>query len=289
MKITEDLTPVNHTVNGMKQVRGIVIHSMAGTYAGSRSWFKNPNSSASAHYLISKKGEILRMVEEKDMAWHAGVYDEPIPDYLRPNPNFYTIGIELEDENNKNWVYPEAQIKALQELVADLKARYNLKFSNIFLHRKLNPSRRSDPIGAYNESWLGDPDSGTINPMDPDKESGIKNLDNYRKERKEGPGGNYEGFVDAVIGSDKRIKTVELDAQNAVKKAAEAETKAGNLKTSLDIKTEAFESLKKQLEIAENRIIELEGKEGPVIVKEWEPKTQIGRIVLSVAKWADGK
>ena len=33
---------------------------------------KNPNSKVSCHYLINRKGKIIRMVEDKNIAWHAG-------------------------------------------------------------------------------------------------------------------------------------------------------------------------------------------------------------------------
>lgn len=154
MEIKQDLTPVNFTPDGMKEVRGVVLHSMAGTQAGSIAWFKNPNAKASAHYCISKTGEIVQCVLDKDMAWHAGLYDEPIADWLKPNPNYYCIGIELEDENNENWSYPEAQRKALAWLCVQLVDKYGIALDHIVLHKELNPSRRHDPIGAFSKDWL---------------------------------------------------------------------------------------------------------------------------------------
>ena len=156
MEIKQNLTNVNYTPNGIKEIRGIVLHSMWGTQNGSIQWFKNPEAKASAHYCISQDGEIVQCVLDKDMAWHAGVYDEPIPDYLRPNPNFYTLGIELEDRRDSNWPYPEAQRKAVKWLVKILQDKYAIPKSKVLMHKTLNPSRRSDPVGDFSFDWLFD-------------------------------------------------------------------------------------------------------------------------------------
>jgi hypothetical protein len=156
MAIKKDILTYNFTPNGIKEHRGIVLHSMWGTYSGSIAWFKNPSSKASAHYMISESGEITQMVLEKDMAWHAGVIDDVAPDWVRPNPNWYTIGIEVEDKRDANWQYPEAQRKALRELVAAVRKRYDIPEERVVLHKELNPSRRSDPVGNYADAWLFD-------------------------------------------------------------------------------------------------------------------------------------
>ena len=33
---------------------------------------KNPKSKVSCHYLINRKGKIIQMVNDKNIAWHAG-------------------------------------------------------------------------------------------------------------------------------------------------------------------------------------------------------------------------
>lgn len=89
----------NHTKgrSGYKPLL-IVNHIMAGYFLGTRSWFNNPNSKTSAHFGISKKGEIDQYVKVEDTAWHANPARRPtitLP-YPNVNPNFYTIGIEWE-------------------------------------------------------------------------------------------------------------------------------------------------------------------------------------------------
>ena len=155
MEIKQNLTTVNFNSNGMKQIRGCVIHSMWGTYLGSIQWFKNPDVKASAHYLISQDGQITQMVKDSDMAWHAGVYDSgKCPDWALPNPNFYCLGIEFEDRREKDWPYPAPQRNAGAWLVSNLMQKYNIPREHILLHKNLNPSRRSDPVGQFSFLWL---------------------------------------------------------------------------------------------------------------------------------------
>ena len=35
-------------------------------------WLCDPESSVSVHYFVDEDGRIVRLVEEKDRAWHAG-------------------------------------------------------------------------------------------------------------------------------------------------------------------------------------------------------------------------
>lgn len=157
MNLKKDLLTLNYSAGGMKEIRGIVLHSMWGTQEGSIAWFKNPEAKASAHYCISKDGVVVQMVDEskKDMAWHAGYIDvPPAPDWVQPNPNYYCIGIELEDMKDVAWQYPEAQRAATSELVKSLMVKYKIPKEKVVLHKELNPSRRSDPVGAFSRDWV---------------------------------------------------------------------------------------------------------------------------------------
>jgi len=156
VEIKQDLININFTPKRSRNIQGLVIHSMWGTYAGSIAWFKNPSAQGSAHYCISENGEITQCVLDKDVAWHAGYYDEPIADWLKPNPNEVTIGIELEDKRDTNWQYPTLQRTAFIELVDFLCKKWTIPkdSEHILLHKGINPSRRSDPVGAFNINWV---------------------------------------------------------------------------------------------------------------------------------------
>ncbi len=93
----------------------IVIHTMEGSYSGSISWFQNSAAQASAHYCIrSSDGEITQMVDEEDVAWHAGYSDT----------NWRSVGIEHEGyvSDPGSW-YTDAMYRSSAALVADIAGR----------------------------------------------------------------------------------------------------------------------------------------------------------------------
>lgn len=62
-------TPVNYTAGGMLEVRGVVVHIMAGTLPGTESWFRNPDARASSHFGTGKDGQLRQWVDTRDRAW----------------------------------------------------------------------------------------------------------------------------------------------------------------------------------------------------------------------------
>ena len=96
----------------------IIIHLMQGSFSGSESWFMNPNSHVSAHYLISREGEILQMVRLTGKAWHAGSH------------NSRSIGIEHEGywhtTIHSDTTVTEAEYQASAMLTRWLTERYGI-------------------------------------------------------------------------------------------------------------------------------------------------------------------
>jgi hypothetical protein len=62
----------NYTPGGQVEVRGVVIHIMAGTLAGTDAWFRNQRAQASSHFGTGKKGALYQWVDTKDRAWAQG-------------------------------------------------------------------------------------------------------------------------------------------------------------------------------------------------------------------------
>ena len=60
--------------------------------------FKNPSSKVSCHWLISKRGKIYQVVEEKNIAWHCGLSRWKKLEGLNKN----SIGIELDNPGHGN-------------------------------------------------------------------------------------------------------------------------------------------------------------------------------------------
>lgn len=108
----------NYTDDNRGSVSKVVIHTTQGSYSGTVSWLQNPASSVSAHYVVrSSDGEITHMVQEEDIAWHAGHWDT----------NKASIGIEHEgyvDDPGK-W-YTDAMYRRSAELVRDICDRYGI-------------------------------------------------------------------------------------------------------------------------------------------------------------------
>ena len=93
----------------------------------------------SAHYVLSKKGSVYRMVNDHDIAWHAGIskWGKDI------NLNSNSIGIEL--VNNGKEKYPKKQINKLVLLIKYLKKKYKIKKKNVLGHSHIAPERKIDP------------------------------------------------------------------------------------------------------------------------------------------------
>ena len=99
--------------------------------------------SVAPHYLIDRKGNIYRLVADKNIAWHAGVSQTPDG---RKNVNNFSIGIEL--MNTKTDDYTKKQYQATQKLIDYLKKEYKIKY--ILGHNEIAPGRKTDP---WNFDW----------------------------------------------------------------------------------------------------------------------------------------
>lgn len=127
------------------RIEAIVIHLMAGSMEGTLSWFRNPASKVSAHYGVSRKGEVVRYVNDEDTAYHAGTVDHPTAELVlaKPgvSPNLWSIGIEHEGTADQEPT--AAQMVASAELVASLCARYSIPIDakHIIPHRAIRASK----------------------------------------------------------------------------------------------------------------------------------------------------
>jgi N-acetylmuramoyl-L-alanine amidase len=109
----------------------IVIHIMEGSLSGTDSWFMSPTSQVSAHYGIGINGEVHQYVAETDSAWHAGRVNAPTWPLIMPagsgsyiNPNYYTIGIEHEGDENTIW--SDATYQSSSAMISDIAKRWNI-------------------------------------------------------------------------------------------------------------------------------------------------------------------
>lgn len=123
----------------------IVIHIMDGTMKGARNWFANEAAMVSAHYGISKAGDVVQWVDEKDTAYHAGTLVNPTSDLVRRrrprNPNGYTIGVEVEGYPDDD--PPAVQLEVLARLVHEIAARHHIPLvrRHIIGHREVRQDK----------------------------------------------------------------------------------------------------------------------------------------------------
>ena len=99
--------------------------------------------SVAPHYLIDRKGNVYKLVEEKNIAYHAG--ESRTPDG-RNNVNNFSIGIEL--MNMKTDKFTDAQYSSLNKLLKNLKDKYKIKY--VLGHNQIAPGRKDDP---WNFNW----------------------------------------------------------------------------------------------------------------------------------------
>jgi AmpD protein len=99
----------------------------------------------SAHYLISRRGRIVRLVEDREMAWHAGKSRMPFVDDRRVSVNRFSIGIELIGAPDDSFTL--SQYRALSALIRALTQRHRIR--NFVGHNHIAPGRKQDPGPAF--------------------------------------------------------------------------------------------------------------------------------------------
>lgn len=97
----------------------------------------------SPHYLINRSGNIYRLVEDRNIAYHAG--ESKTPDG-RTNVNNFSIGIEM--MNTKSDKYTSDQYSSLKYILAYLKDKYKIKYT--LGHNDIAKGRKDDP---WNFEW----------------------------------------------------------------------------------------------------------------------------------------
>lgn len=133
---------------GERKIDTIILHSSFNSLGGNQydvdaiiDIYKSYG--VSAHYIIGRDGTIYRLVDENDISYHAGV--SKVPDG-RTNANNFSIGIEI--VGNYDDGYTQNQYDAVNELIEDIKSRYDIKY--VLGHDDIAPDRKTDP---WNFDW----------------------------------------------------------------------------------------------------------------------------------------
>ena len=112
----------------------------------------NKNSKVSCHYFIKRNGNIINMVPDKFVAWHAGVSHWK----NHKNLNDKSIGIEIQNSghSSRNEEFSNKQIRSLLFLSKTLKKKYNIKSKNFLGHSDIAPRRKKDPGEKFPWQYL---------------------------------------------------------------------------------------------------------------------------------------
>ena len=104
---------------------------------------RDPAARVSAHYLIEEAGAVHRLVAEERRAWHAGKSSWR----GAANVNDRSIGIELANPGHGPAYrpFPDAQMAALERLLADVLARRGIDRRRVIGHSDAAPARKADP------------------------------------------------------------------------------------------------------------------------------------------------
>ena len=137
----------------VKEVKFIIFH-----YTGMKkenqaiTRLTNSKSKVSSHYLIKNNGEILTLVPDLYVAWHAGI--SSWKNYKSINK--YSIGIEISNPGHEYSYkkFSKEQVKSIIKLSTYLIKKYNIKPNFILGHSDIAPDRKKDPGEKFPWKYL---------------------------------------------------------------------------------------------------------------------------------------
>ena len=152
-------TTLNYSLNfdikkrNIKDIKFIIFH-----YTGMKKEIDAINqltrqkSKVSSHYFIRKNGEILTLVPDLYIAWHAGISSWK----KYKSINKYSIGIEISNPGyeNKYKEFSKKQINSILKLTKFLIKKYKIKSSFILGHSDIAPDRKKDPGEKFPWKYL---------------------------------------------------------------------------------------------------------------------------------------
>ena len=112
----------------------------------------NIQSEVSSHYIVKNNGELVKLLPDLYIAWHAG--KSSWKNYKSLNSN--SIGIEITNPghefNYKN--FSKKQIMSIIKLSKFLIKKYTINSQNILGHSDIAPERKKDPGEKFPWKYL---------------------------------------------------------------------------------------------------------------------------------------
>jgi len=154
LKTTLNYSPnFNQKKRAFKEIKFIIFH-----YTGMKKEsdairrLTEIQSEVSCHYLIKNNGEVIKMVPESYVAWHAG--KSVWGGYKSLNKN--SIGIETSNPGHEfNYKkFSKKQIISILKLSKFLIKKYKINIKNILGHSDIAPERKKDPGEKFPWKYL---------------------------------------------------------------------------------------------------------------------------------------
>ena len=152
-------TTLNYSPNfsskkrNIKQIKFIIFHYTGmKTESEAISKLTKIQSKVSCHYLIKNNGEVINMVPDLYIAWHAG--KSLWKNYKSLNQN--SIGIEITNPGHEHGYkkFSQKQITSLLKLSKFLIKKYKISSKNILGHSDIAPQRKKDPGEKFPWEYL---------------------------------------------------------------------------------------------------------------------------------------
>ena len=154
LKTTSNYSPnFNSKKRISKEIKFIIFH-YTGMKKESEAIKKltNIQSEVSSHYIVKNNGEIVKLLPDLYIAWHAG--KSSWKNYKSLNSN--SIGIEITNPghefNYKN--FSKKQIMSIIKLSKFLIKKYTINSQNILGHSDIAPERKKDPGEKFPWKYL---------------------------------------------------------------------------------------------------------------------------------------
>ena len=184
LAFSENYSPNFSTLRrNAKFIKFIIIH-----YTGMKSENRaisrlcDVRSKVSCHYFIKKNGEIILMVPDIYIAWHAGFSNWK----KYKSMNKYSIGIEIQNSGHSNnyTSYKSKQILSLIKLCNYLKKKYKINKKNILGHSDISHERKKDPGEKFPWFYLAKKNISVWHNIDSRSLKILRNLKTSNSEKK---------------------------------------------------------------------------------------------------------
>ena len=155
IKLTLNYSPnFNPKKRKASQIKFIIFHYTGMTTdSASLNRLTNTQSEVSSHYLIKNNGEVVMMVPDLYIAWHAG--KSYWKNFKSLNKN--SIGIEISNpgHNLRYKKFSKKQVQSILKISKFLIRKYKIKKKNILGHSDIAPNRKKDPGEKFIVKKLG--------------------------------------------------------------------------------------------------------------------------------------